>query len=77
MDASEEKEEKIRKPRVFSIDDETYQALCKADKVSLDPTKGLENIVSMFLSLNGPIDFEQLQRERARNKAKDLFDLNS
>lgn len=57
-------------PRIFKISDDTFKILCQADKKNFDPTTGLENIVNMFIALNGPIDFKALELARAKIKAQ-------
>lgn len=65
----------IKKGRIFTITDTTFKILCQADRKNFDPTTGLENLVAMYLSLSGPIDFKKLDLERAKVRAKkmDLF----
>ena len=60
-----------KKSRIFNITDTTFKILCQADRKNFDPTTGLENLVSMYLSLVGPIDFKKLDVERAKAKAKE------
>lgn len=60
------------RPRVFKISDETFKILTYADKKNFDPTVGLENIVKMYLALNGPVDFDRLDLAKAKHKAKEL-----
>jgi hypothetical protein len=54
-----------KKPRVFFLSDEQFKTLCHADKKSLDPTQGLENLIHMYLSLTGPLNFTKIDLERA------------
>lgn len=64
------------KARVFHITDYSYKVLCKADRVNFDPTKGLENIINMFIALSGPVDFDQLEIDRAKAKIKKQLNKN-
>jgi hypothetical protein len=54
-----------KKPRIFFLSDDLFKTLCHADKKGLDPSVGLENLIHMYLSLAGPINFSQLDLERA------------
>jgi hypothetical protein len=60
------------KPRVFFISDEEFKILCQADRKGYDPTTGLKKIISMYLSLTGPIDLKELDFMRAQLKAEQL-----
>lgn len=62
-----------KKARVFRITDETFKILCQADKKKYDPTVGLENIVSMYKALHGPINIPSLELARAAMKAQELL----
>jgi hypothetical protein len=68
----DEKDKKDKKARVFFITDDDFKWLAMADKKNLNPTVGLSNLISMYQSLVGPVDFHHFDQLKAKQKAIEL-----